>query len=205
MMTLRSIAALFGTMSILAMLPSASVFAVMARAIASEFTQGVVTAVGIVVGDFIFIILAISGLSAITETIDSLSILVKYFGGAYLMWLGISLWRVKSKTVEVEGIREPFWLANFYSGLLITLSDPKAIFFYMGFFPAFLDLSNISAIDLGIILAVTTLAVGGVKVAYAYMADRARLLFKNPQAKQTLNAIAGTMMIGTGIFLIFKN
>jgi threonine/homoserine/homoserine lactone efflux protein len=149
--------------------------------------------------------LAISGLSAITETIDSLSILVKYFGGAYLMWLGISLWRVKSKTVEVEGIREPFWLANFYSGLLITLSDPKAIFFYMGFFPAFLDLSNISAIDLGIILAVTTLAVGGVKVAYAYMADRARLLFKNPQAKQTLNAIAGTMMIGTGIFLIFKN
>jgi threonine/homoserine/homoserine lactone efflux protein len=203
-MTLRSIAALFGAMSLLAMLPSASVFAVVAIAIASGFTQGVITAMGILVGDFIFIILAISGLSAIAETMDSLFIFVKYFGGAYLIWLGINLWQVRSKAVEIEGIRESSSLANFSSGLFITLSDPQAIFFYMGFFPAFLDLSTLSLVDLGIILVVTTVAVGGVKVSYAYMADRANLLFNNPQAKQVLNAIAGTVTIGTGIFLIAK-
>lgn len=201
-MTISSIVTLFGAMSILALLPSASVFAVVARAISSGFARGVVTALGIVVGDFIFIFLAIYGLSAIAETMASLFIIVKYLGGAYLIWLGIELWRAKSKTVEVEGIRESLWLSNFLSGLSITLSDSKAILFYMGFFPAFLDLSALSASDLSIILLVTTVSVGGVKVGYAYMADRARLLFKSPQAKKILNAIAGTVMLGTGIFLI---
>ena len=60
-MTFSSIAALFGSMIVLAIIPSPSVFAVVARSIASGFTHGFVTVIGIVVGDFIFITLAITG------------------------------------------------------------------------------------------------------------------------------------------------
>ena len=203
-MTLSSIAALFGTMIVLAMIPSPSVFAVVARSMASGFIHGLVTAMGIVVGDFIFIILAIYGLSAIAETMGSLFVIVKYLGSAYLLWLGINLCRSKSKIFEVKGIRESSWLSNFLTGLLTTLADHKAIFFYMSFFPAFLDLSKVSVWDIGIILIITVIAVGGSKIGYAYMADRARFLFKSARAKRGINIIAGTVMIGTGIFLLVK-
>ena len=201
-MTFSSIATLFGSMVVLAIIPSPSVFAVVARSIASGFTHGFVTVIGIVVGDFIFITLAICGLSALAETMDSLFVLVKYLGGAYLIWLGMNLLRAQSKIVEVSGIRESSWLSNFLTGLFITLSDPKAILFYVSFFPAFLDLSNVSLLEISIIMVTTTIAVGGSKLGYAYMADRARFLFKSSRAKRGMNITAGTVMIGTGIFLV---
>ena len=189
-------------MILLAMIPSPSVFAVVARSIASGFTHGLVTVMGIVVGDFVFILLAIYGLSAIAETMDSLFILVKYLGGAYLIWLGIELSRSKVKTVEVDGVRELSWLSNFLCGLFITLSDPKAILFYLSFFPAFLDLSNISMAETSTILVTAAMAVGGGKLCYAYMADKARLFFKSFRAKKIMNLTASVVMIGTGIFLM---
>ena len=203
-MTFSSIFTLFGTMAVLAILPSPSVFAVVARSIASGFTHGLITVIGIVTGDFVFIILAIYGLSAIAETITSLLILVKYLGGAYLIWLGIKLSRAKLQNVEIEAITESSWVSNFLSGLLITLGDYKAIFFYISFFPAFLDLSTISIMDTILIMLIATIAVGGIKLIYAYMADKARFLFTSSRARKGMNITAASVMIGTGIFLIAK-
>ena len=203
-MTLNSITALFGTMVVLALIPGPSVFAVVARSIASGFNHGLVTVVGIVIGDFIFIILAICGLAAIAETMDSLFILVKYLGSAYLIWLGIKLWMSKSKAIEIEEIRESSWLSNFLCGLFITLSDPKAILFYVSFFPAFLDLQKVSILDVTIVMIIATMAIGGAKLGYAYLGDKARLLFTSSRAKRGMNLTAGMVMIGTGIFLAVK-
>lgn len=203
-MTFSGIAALFGAMFFLAIVPGPSVFAVVARSIASGFTHGLVTVIGIVVGDFVFIILAVYGLWSVAETMGSLFVLVKYLGGAYLIWLGIGLWSSKSKNVEVEGINELSWLSNFLCGLFITLADPKAILFYASFFPAFLELSSVSIIDASIIMVIATIAVGGVKLGYAYMADKARLLFESSRAKKGMNITAGSVMIGTGVFLVAK-
>lgn len=203
-MTLSSITGLFGAMIALAILPSPSVFAVVARSIASGFLYGMVTVMGILVGDFVFIILAIYGLAAIAETMDSLFVFVKYLGGTYLIWLGIQFWNTKLKSLKVEGVKESSWISSFLSGLFITLSDSKAIFFYMSFFPAFLDLKNISVLDTIIIMIVTTIAVGGIKLGYAYMADKSRLIFQSSRAKRAMNITASTVMIITGIFVMAK-
>jgi len=203
-MTFSNIVALFGAMITLAIIPGPSVIAVVARTIASGFAHGFVTVIGIVVGDYVFILLAVFGLSALTETMGSLFVLVKYLGGAYLIWLGIGLWMSNSKTVEVEGIKELSWLSNFQCGLFITLSDPKAILFYISFLPAFLDMSRVSIIDAIIIMVIATLVVSGVALTYAYMADKARLLFKSDRAKKGIDIVAGSVMIGTGLFLMAK-
>ena len=199
-----TIAALLAAMIPLAVIPSPSVFAVVARSMASGFMHGVVTTIGIVVGDCFFIILAIYGLSAIAQIMGSLLVVIKYFGSIYLIWLGIKLIRAKAKILEVEGIKEFSWFSSFLCGLLITLSDPKAILFYMSFFPAFIDLSNLSFLDTATILLTATVAVGGVKLGYAYMADRAKLLWKNPRANKIMDIIAGSVIIGTGIVLVVK-
>ncbi|HBE91337.1 MAG TPA: hypothetical protein DDW55_02000 [Gammaproteobacteria bacterium] len=203
-MTFSSVAALFGAMFALAIIPGPSVFAVVARSIASGFTHGLVTTLGLVAGDFIFILMAVFGLWTVAETMGSLLVVVKYLGGAYLIWLGIGIWRSRPELDEIEGVNELSWASNFLSGLFITLGDPKAILFYVSFLPAFIDLSAISIIDTSVIMLTASVALVGAKLGYAYMADKSRLLFKSPRAKKIMDITAGSVMMGTGIFILVQ-
>ena len=203
-MTFGSSVTLFGAMVVLALVPSISVLAVTTRSAASGFVHGVSTTAGIVVGDVFFIILAIFGLSVLAEALGRLFVLVNYLGGTYLIWLGITLWRSRPKAVEEGGVTESSLLSSFLAGLFITLGDQKAILFYLVFFPAFVDLSALSYLDAGLIILIAIIAVGGVKLAYAFMADRARLLFKRSDAIKRINIAAGTIMIAVGMFLLAK-
>ena len=202
-LTLKSIIALFVAMVTLAMIPSLSVLAVVARSAALGFGHGLATALGIVVGDFVFIILAIYSLSAVAENMNILFLLVKYGGGIYLIWSGIKLIRDRPTTMEVTQVKTTSRLSSFFSGLSITLGDGKAIFFYLSFFPAFLDLQNVSILDTVIVIAIAALAVGGVKAGYAYLAARAKFL-KHSSKRRGINLTAGSLLIVTGIFLITK-
>ncbi|HEY9694726.1 MAG TPA: LysE family translocator [Oculatellaceae cyanobacterium] len=202
-MTLSSIVALFSAMLVLASIPSVSVVAVSTRTVTSGLIHGVFTTIGIVVGDIVFIMIAIWGLSLLAETMGSLFVLIKYFGGVYLLWLGVALCRSKPKNVETQAVIKSSKLSSFLAGLVITLGDQKATLFYLGFFPAFVDISQISYIDTIIIITIATVTVGGVKLAYAFMAHRARLLI-SPQLTKGLNIAAGCVMIAVGAFLLIK-
>lgn len=201
-MTTENIVALLGAMTILALIPSPSVGAIIARAIASGFVQGMYMVIGILMGDFIFILFAIYGLSAIAEQIDVVFLLLKYLGSAYLIWLGIQLSLAQTHSVEITPAADSSIWSSFLSGLLITLGDYKAIFFYLSFFPAFLDLTQVSIIDMITVMAIATVAVGGIKLGYVYLADKARLLLKSAKAKKTINLMAATVTIGTGVYLL---
>ena len=203
-MTPDRMLALFGAMFVLALLPGPSVFAVVARSLSSGFTRGLAMAIGIVTGDFLFIIVAISGLAAIAETMASLFIALKYIGGLYLLWLAIQLWRSSLEVEDFERTSEASLLPSFISGLLLTLSDYKAILFYIGFFPAFVDVSAISVLDAFVVMGVAAIAVGGVKAGYAYLAARARTLFKSTNVRLGMNFTAGMVMFGTGLFVLAK-
>jgi len=202
-MTTSSIVTLFGVMAVLAFIPGISVLVVSARSAAYGFGHGVFTVLGIVVGDIIFILLAIFGLSMLAQAMGSLFILIKYLGSTYLIWLGITLWKSESNSRTVAGQTESSLLSSFLTGLFITLGDQKAILFYLGFFPAFLDLSKVSLIDAGIIIFITILAVGGAKLVYVFIADRAGLLFSST-VNQIINRIAGCVVIAVGLFIIAK-
>lgn len=202
-MSLSNIVALFTAMVVLAAIPSVSVLAVSTRSATSGFIHGVFTTLGIVLGDIIFIIIAIWGLSFLAETMGSLFVLIKYLGGAYLIFLGIGLLRAKGRDVETGEVVKSSLFSSFLTGFLITLGDQKATLFYLGFFPAFVDLSRVSWWDTGVIIAIATVAVGGVKLGYALVANRARLLISGKITKG-LNIAAGCVMIAVGMFLIIK-
>ena len=201
-LTFGSIAALFSTMALLAIIPGVSALVVSARSATCGLTHGVFTTIGIVAGDILFIILAIYGLSVLAELMGSRFSLVKYLGGTYLVWLGLVIWRSKSNSESVDESIEPSLLSSFLSGLFITLADQKAILFYLGFFPAFVDLSSVTLVDTSIIILIAMLAVGGSKLVYAIMADRASVLLANSNASRIINILAGTVVFGVGVFLI---
>ena len=203
-MTFSKIAALFGAMLVLAMIPSLSVFAIVARSAALGFSHGLATVIGIVTGDLAFIIIAIYGLATVAENTSGLFIFIKYAGGIYLIWSGIKLIGSSAKTKEIAPITNSSRLSSFWSGLAITLGDQKAILFYLSFFPAFLDLNDVSFWDVTIVMAIAVVTVGGVKIAYAYLASRAKF-GRQRKIKRGIYPIAGMVLIVTGTVLIFKN
>jgi threonine/homoserine/homoserine lactone efflux protein len=191
-------------MIVLAIVPSVSVLAVTARAAAFGFSQGLFTAAGIVVADVLFILVAVYGLALIAEMMGDQFRLVQYIGAAYLIWLGISMWRADTRARTADSVPQSSWLSSFLTGFLITLGDQKAILFYLGFFPAFIDLSTMTPADTLIIVVIAILGVGGAKLTYAFLAARASLLFNNAAVLRGINILAACVMILVGVALLFK-
>lgn len=203
-MTITSTFSLVIALVILAAIPGPGVFTVVARSMTSGFSHGLVTVFGIVFGDYVFILLSLYGLSALATTMGGLFSLIKYGGAIYLIWLGIQLLLTKHKPVDVTPINELSFLANFMAGLITTLSNPKAIIFYVSFFPAFVDIHNITIFQLGQLLLIASIAVGSVMAGYAYSASKARHLFKSQKTNRILNISAGSIMVASGVLIATK-
>lgn len=203
-MTGSSIAALFATMFVLSVAPGPSDFAVVARSIASGFAQSLFMIAGIVVADFLFILLAVYSLSEVAESLGNLFVWVKYVCGAYLMWLGVGTMRASPPSAAAPRVRQYSGYSSFLGGLLITLGDPKAILFYMGLFPAFVDLAKVSVADTVTIMVIATVIITGVKGTYAYLAGRAKLFFENARVRKRLDIAAGCVLAGTGAYLLLS-
>ena len=203
-MSLLNIFAFSLAMFLLAITPGPGVFATISRALSSGFLNASFVVMGIVIGDIIFLLLAIFGLSAIASILGDFFILVKYLGGTYLLFLGYKILTSKEEETNLKGIYELSWKKNFLTGLIITLSNPKVILFYLGFLPTFINLQTLTAIDIFIISTVVTIVLGGVMLAYAYSASSAKNLFKSKSSKRKMNIAAGSVMISAGAVLIIK-
>jgi len=148
-------------MLVLAAIPSASVALVVTRSATLGVTNGIAVALGIILGDLVFVTLAILGMSFLAETMGSFFAVLRYAGGAYLIWLGVTLLRSKQQMELTREYSSKLSLAaSFISGLFLTLGDIKAILFYASLFPAFVDMSSLSANDMIGIVIVTILGVG---------------------------------------------
>jgi threonine/homoserine/homoserine lactone efflux protein len=198
--------ALFSVILTLSVIPSTSVALVVTRSATSGLWHGAAVAVGIVLGDILFALLAILGLTALAEFMGTFFLLIRYVAGVYLIWFGVSLIRSRNKTITLENSPSTGGLlTSFLTGLLVTLGDVKAIFFYASLFPTFLDLSTLGYSEIAWMLGVITITVGGVKLTYAVLAKKvATIAGRLPIAKQAKIA-SGGLMIGSGTYIIFRS
>lgn len=192
-------------MAALALVPSTSVALIVARASSAGFSNGSAVVAGIVFGDLVFVFLAVLGMTALAEVLGNFFLILRYLAGGYLICFGISLMR-SSASLQLEncGRSVSKLSSSFFSGLLLTLGDVKAIFFYASLFPAFVDLATIGAIDIVIIAVITIIAVGGVKLGYAYFARSLLSSIRTPRAERAVKVTAGSLMLGAGSYLIAK-
>ncbi len=148
----------------------------------------------------------ILGLSVVAETMGGLFLAIKYLGGAYLLWLGFTLLTDKNKTTITVGKtkKKGDLIASFLAGFIITLGDIKAIFFYISLFPTFVDLSELIMADILIIIFVTVITVGGVKIFYAFSAKKVVSMSQGLKLENGAKKTAGCFMVGAGSYLIAK-
>lgn len=205
-MDISSAAAFFLVMITLAAMPSASVALVVARSATHGVAHGVAVAAGIVLGDLLFIALALLGMSMLAEMLGGLFAVLRYAAAAYLIWLGVSLLR-SSMSPRPPGRPEggaASLTASAGSGLLLTLGDLKAILFYASLFPNLFDMTALGATDVGLIVAVTIVTVGGVKVVYALAARRVVGRLRSASGHRYARATAGGVLTATGAYLVTK-
>ncbi|WP_372422007.1 LysE family translocator [Salinarimonas chemoclinalis] len=198
-MTAGALAALFAAMAVLAAVPSASVLAVCARAAAGGFASGAATALGVVVGDVIWLLVALFGLALLEAALGDLAWLIRWAGAAWVIFVGVSL-ALAARTRPAAGAPKPGapgLLASVGAGLAITLADQKAVLFYLGFLPGFVDLAAIGAAQTLLLVAIIALAVGGPKLAYAVAAAKAGVVI-GPAAGRALTLLAAAILIGVG-------
>ena len=205
-MSIIDIITLLGIMIALAALPSASVALVITRSATLGVANGVAVTAGIVLGDLVFILLAIFSLSVVAETMGSLFMIVKYLGAGYLFWLGYTLITSKSTTTITvnKTVKKQNLATSFIAGFILTLGDIKAIIFYASLLPVFVNLSTLQTTDVLIIMSVMIVSLGSVKILYAFSAAKIVTFATGSNLDNVARKTAGGFMLGAGGYLIVK-
>ena len=155
---------------------------------------------GVLVGDQILMWLAIGGMAAVMAAYPQAFSAVQWVGAAYLAWLGIKMLMAKPGDAPILNIKPSHY---FRQSLLITLLNPKAIVFYMAFFPLFIDPARHQGITTYLAMTLTS---GALMFLYGltsvmlthFLAARFRA---NPKFGRALEKLAGLFLIGFGVKL----
>ncbi len=164
---------------------------------------GLAAALGVILGDQVLMWLAVAGVATLLTTSALAFAAVQWLGAAYLAWIGWRMITAKPGAAPVLNMRPSHFLQQ---SLWITLLNPKAIVFYMAFFPLFVDparhqgLASFAAMALTIAV-LTFLYCAAVTLLTRHLAQRLRA---NPAIARWLNRLAGAMLIGFGLKLVLS-
>ena len=161
---------------------------------------GLAATLGVILGDQVLMWLAVAGVAALLGTYPAAFHAVQWLGSAYLAWLGGKLLLAKPGAAPVLHIKPHHYLRQAF---MITLLNPKAIVFYMAFFPLFVDPARHQGLATFAFMAATiallTFAYGCCAVLLAhFLAARLRA---NPLVSRALGKLAGLFLIGFGLRL----
>ncbi|MDP3167305.1 MAG: LysE family transporter [Hydrogenophaga sp.] len=155
---------------------------------------------GVIAGDQVLLWAAVAGVSAVMAAYPTAFHVVQWAGAIYLAWLGVKMLMTQPGDAPILQIKPRHF---FRQALLITLLNPKAIVFYMAFFPLFVDPAQHQGLKTFAVMAAT---IAGLTFLYGltsvlithFLAERIR---SSPKVTSLLNKAAGVFLIGFGIKL----
>jgi threonine/homoserine/homoserine lactone efflux protein len=165
---------------------------------------GLAATLGVILGDQVLMWSAVAGVAALLAAYPDAFHAVQWAGAAYLGWLGFKMLMAKPGAAPVLNIKAGHYLRQ---ALLITLLNPKAILFYMAFFPLFVDRTSPQGVVTYAFMAATiaflTFLYGlGATLLTQFFAERVRA---NPMIGRVLEKLAGLFLVGFGIRLALQS
>ena len=147
-------------------------------------------------GEIIWLTFAVAGLSYIAQTFYWAFNVIKYLGAAYLVYLAYRMWtaQVDTKEAAMPAAEKP--LRMFFTGLAISVGNPKIMIFYMAFLPSIVDLANVTPFIWMELTVTLGLALMAGDFLWVLVAAQARRWLKSPRAMKIANRISGTVMGG---------
>ncbi len=191
-----------GALLILFATPGPVWVALLARAMSGGFAAAWPLAVGVTVGDALWPLMAIYGLSWIVAQFSQFMVVMQWVAAATFVVMGALLIRHAGKGISFDNrLTKPGRMAGFATGVAVVIGNPKAILFYMGVLPGFFDLTRVAAPDIAAIIALSIAIPLTGNLLLAASIDRARRLLTSPAALRRMNLTAGGLMIAVGVVI----
>jgi threonine/homoserine/homoserine lactone efflux protein len=197
-MTFESWAAFTAASAVLLIIPGPTVLLVVSYALGQGWRTVLPMTVGVALGDFTAMTLSMLGLGALLAASATLFTILKWVGAAYLVYLGIRLWRAGG-TLDAAPRTDAVSAAKMLGhAWLVTALNPKSITFFVAFLPAFLD-PKADFLTQMVVFETTFLVLAFANAfGYALVAARARGFVANPRAIGIVNKVGGGLLIGAG-------
>jgi len=178
--------------------------ALLARALSGGMAAAWPLAVGVALGDLIWPLLAILGLSWVESAYGDILSLLRWAAAVIFLAMGVMLIRKSGSLGGADSrLTKPGIWAGFSVGLAAVIGNPKAILFYMGALPGFFTLGTLTAVDTALIISVSALIPMSGNLVLALFLDRARQLLQSPEAVRRLNVFSGALLIGVALVIPF--
>lgn len=206
-MHVSTLAAFATALAIVVAIPGPGILAVVSCAMARGLKDALGLVGGMLLGDLTYFALAVFGMASLARSMGEVFIAVKILGAAYLIWLGLNLWRQRAArhAAPAAGPSPARGVGrSVLGGLAVTLGNPKAIAFYAGLLPTFIDLGRLAWADAVGMAVIVVIVVAGIGATYAVAAAGGRRFFVEPRRLTWMNRAAGTMMIGAGVSVAVK-
>jgi threonine/homoserine/homoserine lactone efflux protein len=188
------------TIILFLMIPGPGNLALVTSTSKGGIAGGLSATLGVILGDQVLMWSAVAGVAALLSAYPDAFHFVQWIGAIYLAWLGIKMLLARPGAAPVINIKPRHYLRQ---AMMITLLNPKAILFYMAFFPLFVDPGQQQgALTYGfmaVTIAVLTFLYGLIATLLThFLAERLRA---NPMVARVLEKVAGLFLVGFGVKL----
>ena len=187
--------------TVIIVIPGPTILLVITQSLSHGKMATVPLVLGVMLGDTLALIASLLGLGAILATSAFLFSVVKWIGAAYLVYLGISLWRKSNASftiAESDKTARPRKL--FMNAFIVTTFNPKGIVFFIAFLPQFVKPEFDVPLQLSI-LGATFVVIGTLNAAlYAVFSGALKKRLENESSQRWFNRCGGSALIGAGVF-----
>lgn len=186
----------------LILLPGPNIMMIVSNSIAYGPARGLATVAGVSAAMAVFLTLTTLGMTSLVTAASDWFEWLRWFGAAYLIYLGVQQFRAPPVSEAVAGA--PMALSRvFMQGFFVSATNPKVLLFYAAFLPQFVDPSA-AVLPQMVLLSATFLAIAaGLDSCFALAAGRMRGIFANPRIGRVQNRLTGSLLIGAGVWLAF--
>lgn len=176
--------------------------ALAARALSGGFRGAWPLALGVTLGDLMWPLLAILGVSWIVSVFEGFLLFLRWVACATFIVMALLIYRSAGKPISTDSrLTRPGMWAGFAAGVAVIVGNPKAILFYMGILPGFFDIGQLTPPDIAVICAVSMAIPFVGNLCMAFFIGRARQLLTSPTALKRTNQVAGVLLIFVGLVI----
>lgn len=193
-----------GALLILFLTPGPVWLAMMARALSGGFQAAWPLALGVALGDILWPLVAVLGISWILSVFDTVMTLLRWIASGVFILMGLALIRQAGQKISTDSrLTRPGMWSGFLAGIIAILGNPKAVLFYIGVLPGFFDLRSVTGPDIGLILAASVIVPLIGNLAIALLVGHVRGFLTAPRTLRRINLISGGMLIFVGLVIPF--
>lgn len=186
---------------IFAIIPGPTVIFVIGQAITYGKKSVTPLALGVLTGDFLAMLISLAGLGAVLATSASLYMVLKWFGVAYLVYLGVKAF-MQEPDMSASSLEQlqSSKVKMFRSSCVVTALNPKNIVFFVAFLPQFVNTSQAVAPQFATLMftfsCITLLTIS----SFALFAGSIQHKLSSYYARKRLNQVGGSALVGAGVF-----